>query len=63
VTDVWSIERSLRASSIALVASLVAVGYLAARRASLSLLQRLLVLFAEFAIGFCVVLLELLAHP
>jgi hypothetical protein len=58
----WTVDRALRASSIALVASLVAVGYLAARRARLPLLYRLLVLFLEFAIGVIVILLELLAH-
>lgn len=58
----WEIDHALRASTIALVATLVAVGYLAARRARLTPLQRVVVLFAEFALGALVVALELLAH-
>jgi hypothetical protein len=59
---VWRIEGSLRASTIALAASLVVIGYLAARRVRLPLRQRLVILFAEFGLGVVVVLLELLAH-
>jgi hypothetical protein len=62
VLDVWRVEAALRASSIALVAALVAIGYLAARRARLSALQRMVVLFAEFLLGVAVIGLELLAH-
>ncbi|MEV6301112.1 hypothetical protein AB0M02_17015 [Actinoplanes sp. NPDC051861] len=60
--DMWPIEKSLRAASIALVAALVAIGYAAVRRVRLPLWQKLIVLFAEFALGVAVVGLELLAH-
>ena len=53
---------ALRASTIALIVSLVGIGYLAVRRVRLPLGQRLIVLFAEFGLGIAVVLLELLAH-
>jgi hypothetical protein len=59
---VWQIGGSLRASTIALAASLILIGYLAARRVRLPLRQRLVILFAEFGLGVVVVLLELLAH-
>lgn len=62
VADVWEIERALRASSIALVAALAAIGYLAVRRARLPTWQRIVVLFAEVVLGLVVVGLELLAH-
>lgn len=58
----WSLDAALRAAAIALVVTLVAVGYLAVRRLRLPLVQRLLVLLAEFALGLLVVALELLAH-
>jgi hypothetical protein len=58
----WTLGGALLASSIALVVTLVAVGYLAVRRLQLPLLQRLVVLLAEFALGLLVVALELLAH-
>lgn len=54
--------RRLRASTIALIVSLVGIGYLAVRRVRLPLGQRPIVLFAEFVLGIAVVLLELLAH-
>ena len=59
---VWEVTAALRASTIALIVSLVAIGYLAVRRVRLPLGQRLIVLFAEFGLGIAVVLLELLAH-
>lgn len=59
---VWQVEAALRASTIALVVSLAAIGYLAARRVRLPAWQRLIVLFAELALGAVVVGLELLAH-
>lgn len=58
----WDVPRALRASTIALIVSLIAIGYLAARRVPLRLGQRLIVLFAEFTLGIAVVLLEVLAH-
>lgn len=58
----WEVATALRASTIALIASLVLIGYLAVRRVRLPLHQRLVVLFAEFTLGVAVVLLELLAH-
>ncbi|WP_053205482.1 hypothetical protein [Jiangella muralis] len=62
VADVWEIETALRASSIALVAALAAIGYLAARRARLATWQRAVVLFAEVVLGLVIIGLELLAH-
>ena len=62
VADAWAAEDALRWSSYVLVASLVAIGYMAVRRARLGTWQRLVVLFAEFALGAVVIGLELLAH-
>jgi hypothetical protein len=59
---VWSLDRALRASAIALIATLVAVGYLAARRARIPVWQKAVVLLAEAALGLVVIGLELLAH-
>ncbi|RJQ73054.1 hypothetical protein D5S17_25330 [Pseudonocardiaceae bacterium YIM PH 21723] len=59
---VWRVEAALRGSVIALIAGLVAIGYLAARRVRLPAWARMVVLFAEFGLGFAVVALELLAH-
>ncbi|MFF1830729.1 hypothetical protein [Paenarthrobacter sp. NPDC058040] len=58
----WSIETALRASTIALIVSLVLIGYLAVRRVKMSWWQRLIALGAECALGAAVVGLELLAH-
>ena len=60
----WQLHTALRASTLALTASLVVIGYLAARRLNLSLptSQRLVVLFAEFGLGVLVIAIELLAH-
>ena len=62
VADVWPIDRALRGASIALVVALVAIGFVAIRRVRLPRWQRLVVLFAEFVLGFAVVGLERLAH-
>ncbi len=53
---------ALTAATVVLVVTLVAVGYLAVRRLKLPLIQRLLVLLAEFVLGLVVVGFELLAH-
>ena len=58
----WSVEAALRASTIALIVTLVAIGYLAIRRVKMAWWQRLIALGAEFALGAAVVGLELLAH-
>jgi hypothetical protein len=58
----WELEKALRASSIALVASLVVIAYVAVRRVRLPLWQRLAVLVVEFALGLVVLFLELLVH-
>ncbi|GAA3041467.1 hypothetical protein [Actinokineospora globicatena] len=62
VAGVWKIEGALRASTIALVAGLAAISYLAVRRVRLPGWQRLIVLGAELVLGAAVVGLELLAH-
>lgn len=62
LADVWTVASALRASTYALVGGLVVIGLLAVRRANLPPGQRLVVLFAEFALGAAVVALELLAH-
>jgi len=62
LAEVWRVELALRAASIALVSTLIAIGYAAARRVRLPGWQRIVVLFAEFALGAVVVGLELLAH-
>lgn len=58
----WPIETSLRASTTALIAALVLIGYLAVRRVEMARWKKLLALGAEFALGLAVVALELLAH-
>ncbi len=60
--DRWEVEQALRAATIALVASLVAVAYLAVRRVKLPPLQRAIVLLAEFVLAGLVVAIELAAH-
>ena len=61
-TGSWTVDGALRASTIALVASLGVVGWLAVRRVALPGWQKLVVLVAEVALGVAVVALELLAH-
>ena len=58
----WSIDAALRASTIALTVTLIAIGFLAVRRVKMEWWQRLIALGAEFAVGAAVVALELLAH-
>ncbi|MCS5495826.1 hypothetical protein NY547_01050 [Cnuibacter physcomitrellae] len=58
----WTVEAALRASTIALIVSLAAIGWLAVRRVRLAWWQRLIVLLLEVALGVAVVGLELLAH-
>jgi hypothetical protein len=58
----WSIEASLRASTIALITALVLIGYLAVRRITMGWWKKLIALGAEFLLGLAVVGLELLAH-
>lgn len=60
--DRWTIEAALRASTIALIVSLAAIGWLAVRRVKLAWWQRLIVLLLEVVLGVAVVALELLAH-
>ena len=61
-TGRWQLAGALRAGAIALTVTLVVIGYLAARRVQLPLRTRVVVLFAEFALGVVVIALELLAH-
>lgn len=58
----WSIDSALRAATIALIMTLVVVGYLAVRRVKMAWWKRVVVLGAEFVLGLAVVGLELLAH-
>jgi hypothetical protein len=60
--DIWSTETALRASSYALLLTLIAISYVAVHRITLPLWQKLLVLFGEFVLGSLVIVLELLAH-
>ena len=59
---IWEVRGALRASTIALTATLIVIGYLAARRVQLPMRSRLVILFAEFGLGVAVVALEVLAH-
>ena len=61
-SGIWRTEAALRASTIALIAALIVIGYAAVRRVPLSPLQRLLALGAEAALGVAVVSLQILAH-
>jgi hypothetical protein len=58
----WSIDAALRASTIALAVTLIAIGFLAVRRVRMAWWQRFIALGAEFLVGAAVVGLELLAH-
>ena len=58
----WSTATALTASSIALIAALVVIGYAAVRRIPMPWWQRLIALGAEAALGLAVVGLQLLAH-
>lgn len=59
---VLTLEVALTTCTVVLVVTLVAVSYLAVRRLRLPILQRILVLLAEFVLSLIVVGLELLAH-
>ena len=61
-TGRWQLDTSLHASAVALVTSLVAVGWIAVRRVRLPLRSKVLVLLGEAGLGVAVVGLELLAH-
>jgi hypothetical protein len=58
----WQVDAALRASTIALLASLGVVGWIAVRRIPLPGWQRLAVLVGVVAVGTAVVGLELLAR-
>jgi hypothetical protein len=58
----WELHGALRASSIVLIVTLAAIGYLGVRRTSIPFWQKLLLLALLVALGVAVVLLELLAH-
>lgn len=61
LTD-WSVESALQWSMWWLLISLIAIGYLAVRRLSITPLQKLVVLGAEAGLGAIVIALKLLAH-
>ncbi|MEV7973477.1 hypothetical protein [Cellulomonas sp. NPDC089187] len=61
-TGAWQVDTALQASTIALLGTLIVIGWAAARRLRLSFPQRLVVLGAEGLLGLAVVLLELAAH-
>ncbi|MFK0402111.1 hypothetical protein ACIQTT_07245 [Microbacterium sp. NPDC090225] len=60
--DAWSTDAALRASAIALLLSLIVIGWIAVRRMPLTWLQRLIALGAEAALGLAVIGLQVLAH-
>ncbi|WP_336640940.1 hypothetical protein [Microbacterium sp. USHLN272] len=60
--DAWSTDAALRASAIALLASLIVIGWIAVRRMPLTWFQRLVALGAEAALGLAVIGLQVLAH-
>lgn len=62
VAEAWEVEKALRASTIALVSALIAIGYAAVRRVRLPFWQKAVVLLAEFVLGAVVVAVEFLAH-
>ncbi|WEK62134.1 MAG: hypothetical protein P0Y60_05105 [Candidatus Microbacterium colombiense] len=59
---VWSTGAALRASAIALLVSLIVIGWVAVRRIPLTWIQRLIALGAEAALGLAVIGLQVLAH-
>ncbi len=59
---VWSTPAALNASAIVLIATLVVVCFLAVRRITLPVWQKLVILLAEAVLGIGVIALELLAH-
>ncbi|MCE7483012.1 hypothetical protein LZG07_13915 [Microbacterium profundi] len=58
----WDTETALRAASFALVAALIAIGFLAIRRVRLSWWKRALVLGVEAMLALIVIGLQVLAH-
>jgi hypothetical protein len=60
--QVWTVSIALKASIGVLLATLVVIGYLAVRRITLPLWQKLCVLLGEGVVGAAVILLETLAH-
>jgi hypothetical protein len=56
------VDAALRVSTIVLLLTLVAVSYLAVRRATMPAWLKLVVLLAELVLGVAIVGLELLAH-
>lgn len=58
----WETDAALRASAIALLVSLIVIGWIAVRRMPLTFLQRLIALGAEAALGLAVIGLQVLAH-
>ncbi len=59
---VWEVGGAIRAGVIALVATLVVIGWVAIRRVPLTWWQRLIALAGEAVLGLAVIGLELLAH-
>ncbi|MFJ2370356.1 hypothetical protein [Microbacterium sp. NPDC087665] len=60
--DVWDTDTALLAGAIALVVSLVVIGWVAVRRIPLTWFQRLVALGAEAVLGLAVIGLQVLAH-
>lgn len=58
MADFWSVDAAIYAAAVALVA----IGFLAIRRARLPLWKRLIVLLAEFILVSLVLSLQLIAH-
>ncbi|NQX28101.1 hypothetical protein HQQ81_12185 [Microbacteriaceae bacterium VKM Ac-2854] len=58
----WTTADALAGAIVALVLSLVLVGYLAIRRLSIPLLHKAAVLIAEVVLSLLVIALELVAH-
>jgi hypothetical protein len=62
VLGVWEVETALRASAIALIATLVVIGWVAVHKVELTWWQRLIALGGEAVLALGVVGLQLLAH-
>jgi len=58
----WSTEAALRASAVALLLSLVIIGWIAVRRIAIQWWQRVIVMGAEAVLGLAVIGLQVLAH-
>jgi len=59
---VWEVGSALRASAIALLVSLIVIGWVAVRRIPLAWYQRIVALGAEAVLGLAVIGLQVLAH-